>query len=120
MTAIMGACLTASEVHCLGGAAIAGVLAALVRYVVIYALVARCLKQTRPEDRLAVLRGIAEVLRSLRGPGSLLRVTRADDLSGLDRNDSSRRRDFPPAWQSAGFGLPRTTGRAGQNDTGTD
>ena len=76
MTAIMGACLTASEVHCLGGAAIAGVLAALVGCVrLMYALVARCLKQTRPEDRLAVLRGIAEVLRSLRGPGSLWRVT---------------------------------------------
>jgi hypothetical protein len=66
MAAITGAWLTPSEVHYLEGAAMVYVLSALVRYAVTYALVARCLRQTRPEDRPAVLRGTAEVLRSLR------------------------------------------------------
>jgi hypothetical protein len=70
MAAITGAWLTPSEVHYLEGAAMVYVLTALVRYVLTYALVARCLRQTRPEDRPAVLRATAEVLRSLRRPNS--------------------------------------------------
>ena len=63
------------------------VFSALVRYAWTYALVARCLRQTRPEDRPAVLRASAVVLRSLRRSDSPWRCdcqARAEDPDGPD------------------------------------
>jgi hypothetical protein len=73
MVGILSSWLTPGEVQDLVRLAGIGLLALLVRYVGAYALLTRCIRQTRPEDRSEVLHAVAEVLRSLRGKQSALR-----------------------------------------------
>jgi hypothetical protein len=71
MAPILASWLTPKEAHDLVGLAAIGVLALVVRYVGTYALVARCIQHTRPEDRPQVLQAAAEVLRSVRDKRSV-------------------------------------------------
>ena len=68
--------LTEKGVRYLAGTAVVCLVTVIVRCAVAYALVNRCLRETGPENRPAVLRGTAEVLRSLR--------THADRREGSD------------------------------------
>jgi hypothetical protein len=74
MAGILSSWLARGEVHDLVNLAVLGLLTLLVRYVGAYALLARCIRHTRPEDRSEVLHAVAEVFRSLRGNRSARRA----------------------------------------------
>jgi hypothetical protein len=93
MTGILSSWLTPGEVHDLVNLAILGLLTLLVRYVGAYALLARCLRQTRPEDRSEVLHAVAEVLRSLRGKWSMRRSADHESAGKASLTGTAKMRD---------------------------
>jgi hypothetical protein len=66
MGLVLGVRLAPVAAHDLAAVALIGVLALTVVGVVVYALVARCLRDTPPADRAEILRALAELLGSLR------------------------------------------------------
>jgi uncharacterized membrane protein YccC len=66
MGPVLGVWLAPVAAHDLAVVALVGVLGLTVIGVVVYVLVARCLRDTLPADRAEILRALAELLGSLR------------------------------------------------------
>ena len=66
MSSVLGIWLSQLPAHELAAVALVGVLALAVGGLVVYALVARCLRDAPPADRAEILRALAELLGSLR------------------------------------------------------
>lgn len=93
MAGILSSWLTPGEVRDLVSVAGLGVVTLLVRYVGAYALLARCIRHTRPEDRSEVLHAVAEVLLSLRGKRSVRRPADHEAADGAPLTGTAEKRD---------------------------
>ena len=111
MIGILSSWLTPGEVHDLVNLAVLGLLTLLGRYAGAYALLTRCIRHTRPEDRSEVLLAAAEVLRSLRGKRSARRPVDNESAEEVPligsaktkKNDQRRRLPSPRPSGTASF-----------------